>query len=941
MLFRRQPPSDAQLVQAVLRGDKQKFATLVDRYRNLVYASILARVPNIDDADDLSQETFLKAFHRLGTLHDPRKFGPWARRIADNLAINLRRSRAADEQALLSVAPPELDPTDRAYEQQEEERIVWEVISRLPDELRQVILLFYIEDYSREQVAHFLDVSIEAVKTRLRRARERLRGDLEGALEHKARDVVRRKRRGKDFTRKVMAGLPLALWTLPRPPVFWTRFGWGLHVAVTGLLGIGLWGLISGWWPVPDRQPEGNETGRPVAYVRLASTEEYLRFVDRTRFPRTLEDTPSIFGSAPLGQEAMRQQELALRGGLDGRLKWTFDTDPEGWQARMVDYVLPVDLRLPAEVRGGVLCIPLPTPESHKGGVQQVELISPEIGYDCRLFDDLEMRVRIRYDRGVTGRIRATWTTPRNRQFPGFEPATFNGGRYSRFANWLEDGIAFAPQWQDIAFEHLHERRELAWLNRDVPRPELSWDGQLVDLRLGLYIGEADLDVGPPPATYPTAIEIDRIVLQGAAPAMEMPLPAAAPPGPTGSWLGRARFYSLNQRGLEWPHCGDLDGDGDLDLVVAYSQRHPIGTKAERGLIVAYNDGHGRFASGEPQLLVEGGTGPRIAVADMDGDGLVDAIVSHGGGDTRILTNSGEGYFEVGTTFQDELLVGAADVDGDGDVDLATGTHPRDVPGPWPPWIARVRLNDGSSGFDIHDLPAPGPERWYTPQMADYDGDGRAELIWAWYAMEAAEAHVRIYSDFDGHDWRSRSATRFELPDLARTHRFFSGITCVADLDNDGDLDLGTPAGLFQSGVAHRSMALGTIVRAVGMHDVSARPWLPRSVHLHHPPFSFPEIAPQTQDLDGDGLADPVFADLNHRRGPCLLTLRGQRGALPVEEGRYLVPGWPRGWTCGDIDGDGRTDVVAVVARSSGDGVCVLRNVSGPSTAAALGPMGR
>ena len=941
MLFRRKPPSDTQLVQAVLRGDKQNYAALVDRYRNLVYASILARTPNIDDADDLAQETFLKAFHRLGALHDPRKFGSWVRRIADNLTINFLRSRAAHEKALLSVVPLGADPTDRAYEQQEEEQIVWEVISRLPDELRQVILLFHIEDHSREQVAHFLDIPVEAVKTRLRRARERLRGDLEDALDHKVRDVVRSKRRGKDFTRKVMAGLPLALWTLPRPPVFWARLGWGVHAAVTGLLGIGLWGLIAGWWPEPDRYTQGNEIGLSAAYVRLASTEEYLHFLDRTRLPRALEDTPSIFGSAPLGQEAMRQQEFALRGGLGGRLEWAFDADPQGWQVRMVDYVLPADLRLPAEVRDGVLCIPLPPPEAHKAGVQQVELISPEVGYDCRLFADLEMRVRIRYDRAVTGRIRATWTTPRNRQFPGFEPLTYQGGRYSRFANWLEDGITLAPQWQDISFEQLHERRELARLDRGIPRPELSWEGPLVDLRLGLYIGEADLEMGPPPSTYPTAIEIDRIVLHGAAPAMEMPLPPAAPSGPTGSWFGRARFYSLNQGGLEWPHCGDLDGDGDLDLVVTYSHCNPVGTETERGLIVAYNDGHGRFASGEPQLLVEGGTGPRIAVADMDGDGLVDAIVSHGGGDTRILTNSGEGYFEVGTTFQDELLVGAADVDGDGDVDLATGTHPRDVPGPWPPWIARVRLNDGSSGFDIHDLPAPGPERWYTPQMADYDGDGRAELIWAWYAIEVPEAHVRIYSDFDGQEWRSQSATRLELPDLARTHRFFSGITCLADLDNDSTLDLGTPVGLFQSGVEHRSMALGTVVRAVGMRGASARPWLPCSVHLHHPPFSFPEIAPQTQDLDGDGLADPVFADLNHRRGPCLLTLRGQQGALPVEEGRYPLPGWPRGWTCGDIDGDGRTDVVVVVARSSGDGACVLRNVSDPSTVAALGTMGR
>ena len=92
-------------------------------------------------------------------------------------------------------------------------------------------------------------------------------------------------------------------------------------------------------------------------------------------------------------------------------------------------------------------------------------------------------------------------------------------------------------------------------------------------------------------------------------------------------------------------------------------------------------------------------------------------------------------------------------------------------------------------------------------------------------------------------------------------------------------------------------------------------------------------VAPQVQDLDGDGLADPVFIDLNYRRGPCLLVLRGRHRGLPTQEGRYALPGWPRGWVCGDVNGDSRDDMIVVTEGVWAAGVYVLRNVVADSPA--------
>ena len=870
MLFRRDPPSDAQLVQAVLRGDKQKYAALVDR------------------------------------------------------------SHAAREKALHSFAVTEPEAPEHPYEQEEEERIVWEVVSRLPDELREVVLLFYIEDYSREQVARFLEVSVEAVRSRLRRARERLRGDLESALENKARDAIRRQRRGKEFTRKAMAGLPLALWMVPRPPVFWERIGWGVHASITGLLGIGLLGLVAGWWPPPERPHQGYGSGSSMAYVRLASTDEYLHFLDRARFPLRLEDTPSIFGAAPLGPEAVRQQQLALRGGLDGRLEWTFDSGPEGWRARAVDYTQQRRPLLPVEVRDGVLHIDLPAVS--EGRVQTVELVSPELGYDCRLFGEVEARVRIIHDRPQPGGLHVHWTTPRNRLFPSEDPAWWQPIEErqvpsgTRFRNWRHEGVTYTGQWQDLVLDDVTARPETGNGTSRGERPALSWEGPLVDLRLGFLLDQPGPDADPNPPSRPRRLEIDRIVLRGSGwGSVDLPPPPASSAEGKGRWLDDGRFYPLNQRGLEHPRLGDLDGDGDPDLLITYQWRHPLGDGRTTGWIAAYNDGKGRFASGVPHEVAGGGL-MRLDAVDVNGDGLVDVIRGDRADTVWVKPNRGDGQFAEGLVWAGEYLVGAADVDGDGDVDVVTrGRAGSDAP--TARWSTRLWANHGDMDFRATELPTAELEGRCSQQaVADYDGDGRAELVRTHrWTGGPAQARVTVLSEYDGHGWQRRTEIPFEVPAVTQTHRLYSGIAYVGDIDRNGNWDIGTPLGIFWSDAGEYATALG-----VGVHSADhrePRAWLPRKTHLAQSLTRQPMVQPQLQDLDGDGLADPVFVDLNYRRGPCVMVMQGRPRRLPTQEGRYLLPGWPRGWVCGDVDGDDRVDVVVVMESAWASGVYVLRNV--------------
>ena len=200
--------SDAILVKNTLEGDDSAFRTLINRHRGVVYGLCYHFVHNFTDAEDLTQETFIRAYFKLPSLSDPAKFLSWLRQITINICHNwIRRQKdnsipldAISKQPDISSSPEEI------YKAKKLQEIVAEAIASLSEKNRQVVMLYYLNGQSCKEVADFLDVSVSVVQSRLYEARRKLKGELiamvEGDLENK--------KLTQDFDEKVLKAIEQA-----------------------------------------------------------------------------------------------------------------------------------------------------------------------------------------------------------------------------------------------------------------------------------------------------------------------------------------------------------------------------------------------------------------------------------------------------------------------------------------------------------------------------------------------------------------------------------------------------------------------------------------------------------------------------------------------------------------------------------------------------------
>ena len=173
---------EAELIEQARKGDTRAFGVLVERYQRRVVGVALAVVHNEEDAFELAQETFIRAFENLAKFESRSSFSTWLYRIAANLSIDFRRRevrhpmlRGEDAEIELQKLPSKLGDSFRAALRNEMAQRIHEALKELTPEHRAVILLREVEGLSYDEISEVMECPRGTVMSRLHYARNHLR----------------------------------------------------------------------------------------------------------------------------------------------------------------------------------------------------------------------------------------------------------------------------------------------------------------------------------------------------------------------------------------------------------------------------------------------------------------------------------------------------------------------------------------------------------------------------------------------------------------------------------------------------------------------------------------------------------------------------------------------------------------------------------------------
>ncbi len=172
---------DYELINIIMSGDNDAFGEIVARYKNLVYSVILRMINDYEEANDISQEVFIKVYKNLGKYQPEYKFSTWIMRITTNHVIDFLRKRKQEtvniedvDYELSSSSNPE-----REYLEKEQGEIFAKAIAQLPDMYKMPIVLYHIKRFSYQEIADMLNIPLSKVKNRIFRGRRLLKEILE------------------------------------------------------------------------------------------------------------------------------------------------------------------------------------------------------------------------------------------------------------------------------------------------------------------------------------------------------------------------------------------------------------------------------------------------------------------------------------------------------------------------------------------------------------------------------------------------------------------------------------------------------------------------------------------------------------------------------------------------------------------------------------------
>ena len=187
--------TDTEIIKRILQGDQAIFATLVQRYQQYVFTLVLRFTDNREDAEEISQDVFVKAYRSLADFRGESRFSTWLYTVVRTSCITFLRKKRLDitsidnERTFLQLESRESGFNANTIEQKSRHAMINQAIRLLSPDDGQLITLFYKGEQSLEEIGRIMGLEPNTVKVKLHRARNRLREKLEKNFSHELRDL--------------------------------------------------------------------------------------------------------------------------------------------------------------------------------------------------------------------------------------------------------------------------------------------------------------------------------------------------------------------------------------------------------------------------------------------------------------------------------------------------------------------------------------------------------------------------------------------------------------------------------------------------------------------------------------------------------------------------------------------------------------------------------
>ena len=200
--------NDVALIHSILSGDEKAFSVLVQKYQKGIHALAWRKIGDFQIAEEIAQDAFLQAYEKLATLKKPDQFAGWLYVITSRLCADWHRRKKPIMQSIEDTNKNVLDKN--AYEAylakqheiaatEKRQELVNRLLNKLPESERTVVTLHYLGEMTSEAISRLLGVSVNTIKSRLRRARQRLKKE-----EPMIRETLNSVQLPTNFTEKVM-----------------------------------------------------------------------------------------------------------------------------------------------------------------------------------------------------------------------------------------------------------------------------------------------------------------------------------------------------------------------------------------------------------------------------------------------------------------------------------------------------------------------------------------------------------------------------------------------------------------------------------------------------------------------------------------------------------------------------------------------------------------